>query len=41
MQVFVFFFFLAAPMAYGSPWAMDQIQAPPMTYATAVAMQDP
>ena len=31
--------FLAAPTAYGSSWARDQIQA--TTYAIAAAMPDP
>ena len=34
---FLFFLFLAAPMAYGTSQARDQIQASAATYVTAVA----
>ena len=39
--VFILFFFLATPMAYGRSQARDQIQAAAATYATAAAMPDP
>ena len=35
-----FFFLLQHPVAYGSSWARDQIQATAATYTTAVAVQD-
>ena len=31
---------MAAPMAYGRPWARDWIWATAATYATTLAMQD-
>ena len=39
--VFGFFFFLAAPVAYGSFWAGHQIQAAAVTYTTAATTLDP
>ena len=41
LQNSVFFFFIAAPLAYGSSQAGDQIQAAVVTYAIAVATLDP
>ena len=38
---FFFFFFLAAPVAYGSFWVRDWIWATAATYATAEVMLDP
>ena len=35
------FFFMAAPVAYGSSWARDGIQAAAVNYTAAVAMLDP
>ena len=35
------FYFLVAPVAYGSSWARDQNQATDATYVTAVGTPDP
>ena len=35
------FSFVAAPVAYGSSWAKNQIQATVVTYTTAATMSDP
>lgn len=37
----IFFFLMAAPLAHGSSWAMDRIQAIAATYGRAAAMPDP
>ena len=37
---FVFSFFMAAPEAYGSSWASDQISATAAVYTTAMATLD-
>ena len=39
--IFSFIYFFAAPVAYGSSWAMDRIQAIAATYGRAAAMPDP
>ena len=35
IQIFIFYFFRAAPLVYGSSQARGQIQAPSVTYAIA------
>ena len=40
-MLFIYLFFMAAPLVSGSSWARDRICATGETYTTAVAMLNP